>query len=123
MNELGARLAPEGAASASLPLSTEDALFEALVAEIKASPAVDAFCRKRASQMLHHGHTPEADLDRPPIEIAREAAARLHAFGNYALPNRMNLPAARVEQCQRYIEVCGGILLSLWDRIQTEVPE
>jgi hypothetical protein len=111
------------AAEPLLPLPADPALFDALVADIKASAAVDAFARKRATQILQHGHTPEADLLRTPADIAREAAARLHAFGNYALPFRMNLPAGRVEQCQRYVEVAGGILLSLWSRIQVEVPE
>jgi hypothetical protein len=94
-----------------------------LIASIKASDAITAFATKRAVQISVHGHTPESELERPILEIAREAQARLHALGNYVLPGRMNLPAERREQCLRYIEVAGGILLALWDRVQVEVPE
>lgn len=93
------------------------------IAVIRSSPAIDAIARKRAVQILAHGHTPEADLDKPPAELAREAKARLHAFLDYMPVKQMNLPAARREQLLRYIEVSGALLVALWERCQVEVPE
>lgn len=107
-----------GAAQPLLPLPLPE-----LVASIRASAAVDAFATKRAVQISVHGYTPESELERPIADIAREAMARLHAFNNYVMPGRMNLPPERREQCIRYIEVAGGILLALWDRCHAEVSD
>lgn len=90
---------------------------------IKGGAALDAFARKRASQIVTHGHTPEADLQRPIAALANEAKYRLTAITEVLGRNRMNLPPERREQCMRYIEIAGGILISLWDRCQVEVDE
>lgn len=96
-----------------------------LVASIKASGAVDAFARKRAVQITEHGHTPDADLKRPIGSLAIEAKSRLHALteivGGHT--GRMNCQPERREQCLRYVEIAGGILLSLWERMQVEIPD
>jgi hypothetical protein len=95
----------------------------ALVAAIKAGPAVEAFATKRAVQILTHGHTPERDLEESIALLAYEAKARLNAFTEIMPLGRMNLPPLRREQCLRYVEIAGGILIALWDRCQVEVPE
>lgn len=109
-----------GAAQPLLPLPLPE-----LVAAIKVSGAVDAFARKRAVQIVQHGHTPEADLKRSIGALAMEAKARLHALTEIVggHEGRMNLPPERREQCLRYIEIAGGICLSLWERVQVEVPD
>jgi hypothetical protein len=103
-----------------LPLALEEH-----VALINRAAAIDAFARKRAVQIVTHGHTPEADLEKPIGYLACEAKCRLDAFteivgGRYG---RMNLPADHRERCLRYVEIAGGILVALWDRCQVEVPE
>jgi hypothetical protein len=103
-----------------LPLVLEDH-----VALIKASAAVDAIARKRAVQIVSHGHTLEADLARPPGLLACEAKARLNAFTEIAggRDGRMTLTPQQRERCLRYVEIVGGIVISLWERCQAEVPE
>jgi hypothetical protein len=120
MNEMAARLVEGAAAQPLLPLPLPE-----LVALIKASPALNAFATKRAVQIGVHGHTPEADLDRPIGALACEAKTRLDALTEIVggRNGRMNLPRERREQCLRYIEIAGGILISLWDRVQLEVPD
>lgn len=54
--------------------------FNEHVELIRSSAAIAAFARKRAVQILQHGHTPEADLEKSLAFLAREAKARLHAF-------------------------------------------
>jgi hypothetical protein len=108
----------EGAAQPLLPLPPEE-----LVASIKAGAALDAFARKRAMQILTHGHTPERDLERSIAELAHEAKARLNAFTEIMPMGRMNLPPLSRERCIRYVEIAGGILIALYDRCQVEVPE
>jgi hypothetical protein len=103
-----------------LPLALEEH-----VALIRSSAAIDAFARKRAVQIVTHGHTPEADLEKPIGLLACEAKSRLDAFteiagGRYG---RMNLPAEHRERCLRYVEIAAGILVALWDRCQVEVDE
>jgi hypothetical protein len=118
VNQLPARLGEGAGAEPLLPLPLAE-----MVAAIKAGGAVDAFAAKRAVQILTHGHTPEKDLERPIGVIAIEAKHRLDALteivGGYN--GRMNLPRERREQCLRYIEITGGLLLSLWDRVQVEI--
>jgi hypothetical protein len=114
---VGAPAAEDGA-QPLLPLA-----FDEHVAVLLASPALAAFARKRATQMLTHGHTAEADLERTLDRLATEAKARMHAFLDFVGPHRMNLPRGRREQCLRYIEVAGALLMALWDRCQVEVPE
>jgi hypothetical protein len=97
--------------------------FSEHVELIKASRAVDAFARRRAGQMVSHGHTPESDLAHPPAHIAREAKDRLHAFLDFMGPGRMNLPPERRAQLLRYVETSGAILIALWERLQVEVPD
>jgi hypothetical protein len=115
--------------NAERPIAAADAqpflplAFNEHVALIRAGPAIDAFVRRRAGQMVTHGHTPESDLARSIGFIANEARWRLAALHEIVGPNRMNLPPGRREQCVRYIESAGGILISLWDRVHTEVPE
>lgn len=110
----------DASAEPLLPLPLEEH-----VAALKAGAAVDAFARKRAVQIITHGHTPEADLRRPIGALAIEAKARLSALteivGGYQ--GRMNLPPERREQCLRYIEIAGGILLALWERASAEAEE
>lgn len=110
-------------APASPPLLTDQVEFEQLVAAIKDSAAVDAFARKRATQILTHGHTPQADLQRSIAEIAHEAKARLNAFTEIMPLGRMNLPPLSRERCLRYVEIAGGITIALWDRCQVEVDD
>lgn len=105
-----------------LPLGLEEH-----VERIKAGPAIDAFVRKRAVQILTHGHTPETDLAKPIGLIACAAKQRLDALteivgGPYG---RMNLPPDPElrARCIRYIDIAGGILIALRERIQVEVPE
>lgn len=97
--------------------------FSEHVELIKAGRAVDAFARRRAGQMVSHGHTPEADLARSPGYLAKEAKDRLHAFLDYMGPSRMNLPPERRAQLIRYIDTCGAMLIALRDRVETEVPD
>jgi hypothetical protein len=106
------------AAEPLLPLPLEEH-----VAAIKAGGAVDAFARKRAVQIVTHGHTPEADLEKSIAVLAHEVKARLNAFTEIMPIGRMNLPPLRRDQCIRYVEIAGGILIALWDRCQVEVPE
>jgi hypothetical protein len=96
-----------------------------LTARIRAGQAIDAIAAKRALQILTHGHTPEKDLEKPIGLLALEAKARLDALTEIVggVAGRMNLPRDRREQCLRYVEIAGGIILSLWDRCQVEVPE
>jgi hypothetical protein len=124
-NPAGATPAPVGLGGAGhqdaqplLPLA-----FTEHVELIKAGRAVDAFARRRAGQMISHGHTPEADLARSPAYLAKEAKDRLHAFLDYMGPRRMNLPPERREQLLRYIDTCGAMLIALRDRLAVEVPE
>lgn len=120
MNDMPARLGQEAGAQPLLPLPLPE-----LVAAIKSGPALDAIARKRAVQICEHGHSPENDLTRPIGALAIEAKRRLDALteivGGYN--GRMNLPCERRDQCQRYVEIAGGILLALWERMQVEVPD
>lgn len=104
--------------SPMLPLALEEH-----VALIKAGAAIDAFARKRAVQIVTHGHTPERDLERSIALLAHEAKYRLNAFTEIVPIGRMNLPPANRERCIRYIEIAAGILIALWERCQVEVPE
>lgn len=90
---------------------------------IRAGRAVDAICRKRAVQMLTHGHTAEKDLERTIAALANEAKYRLTGLTEIVGRDAMNLPPERRDQCLRYIEIAGGILLALWERCQVEVAE
>lgn len=112
--------AGEAADQPLLPLA-----FHEQVELIRAGAALDAFARKRAVQIVTHGHTPENDRERAIGALACEAKARLNALtevvGGYE--GRMNLPPERREQCLRYIEIAAGIMIALWDRCQVEVPE
>ena len=94
--------AEAGAAEPLLPLPLEEH-----VAAIKAGAAVDAFARKRAVQIITHGHTPEADLEKSIALLAHEAKARLTAFTEIVPMGRMNLPPERREQCIRYVEIAA----------------
>lgn len=97
--------------------------FEEHVEMIKAGAAIDAIARKRAVQILTHGHTPAKELEQSIAMLAHAAKHRLDAFTEIVPLGRMNLPPAQRERCLRYIEIAGGLLVSLWDRCQTEVPE
>jgi hypothetical protein len=101
-----------------LPLALEDH-----VQLIKTGRAIDAFARKRAVQIVTHGHSPEKDLERSIGILAHEAKCRLNAFNEIVPLGRMNLPPEQRERCLRYVEIAGGILLALWERCQVEVPE
>lgn len=108
------------AAEPLLPLPLEEH-----VAVIKSSPAIDAFARKRSVQVVTHGHTAEADLQHSIGTLAMEAKARLNALteivGGYQ--GRMDLPPGRREQCMRYVEISGALLIALWERCQAEPQE
>jgi hypothetical protein len=85
----GAGACPASAPSVSqplLPLALEDH-----VVLVKASAAFDAIARKRAVQILDHGHTPAEDLERDLAHLVLEAKARLHAFLDLVPRGRMNL--------------------------------
>jgi hypothetical protein len=107
-----------GDAEPLLPLA-----FTEHVELIRSSNAVSAFCRSRAAQILTHGHTPEANLEKSIAEICDQARWRLQGFWEFAMPYRMNLPPERRSACIRQLESAGGILISLWDRVHVEVPE
>lgn len=106
------------AAMPLLPLALEEH-----VALIRSGAALDAFARKRAVQILTHGHTPEADLARSIAEIVHGAKARLNAFTEIVPLGRMNLAPAQRERCLRYIEIGGAMLIAAWDRCQVELPD
>jgi hypothetical protein len=93
------------------------------VAVIRSGAAIDAFARKRAVQIVTHGHTPESDLAKSPAELVIEAKARMHAFLEIMPRGRMNLPPATRERCLRYIEISAACLIAAWERCQVEVPE
>lgn len=97
--------------------------FHEHVELIKSGAAIEAFVRTRAVQIVTHGHTPESDLEKSISAICDQARWRLQAFADFAGAYRMNLPRERRAQCIRYVESAGGILISLWDRCQVEVPE
>lgn len=111
---------PAGSTQPPLPLALEEH-----VALIRAGAAVEAFARKRAVQILTHGHTPDKDLERPIGALAVAAKLRLDALTEIVggFNGRMTLPAERREQCLRYVEIAGGILIALWDRCQAEVSQ
>lgn len=106
------------AAQQPLPLALDEH-----VALVMASPALRAFAAKRAVQIVTHGHTPEADLERSIAELAHHAKHRLNAFTEIMPMGRMNLPPANRERCIRYVEIAGALLIALWERCQAEVPE
>lgn len=97
--------------------------FDEHVELIRAGAAIDAFARRRASGNITHGHTPEADLARAPGQLAGEVQWRMSAFIDIMGRYRMNMPPQRRAQLVRYVETAGGVLISLWDRLQVEVPE
>lgn len=106
--------APEAAADQPLlPLA-----FHEHVELIRSGPALEAFARKRATQILTHGHTPLRDLERPIAAIANEAKYRLTGLTEILGRDAMSLPPERREQCMRYVEIAGGILVALWHRCQ-----
>jgi hypothetical protein len=106
------------AAEPLLPL-----VFSEHVELIRSGRAVDAFARRRAGQMVSHGHTAESDLDKPPAYLAKQAKDRLHAFLDFMDPQRMNLPPERRAQLLRYVDTAGAMLIALRERIETEVPD
>lgn len=108
----------EAGAQPLLPLP-----FPEVVAAIKASGAVGAFARRRAGQIIHSGHTSESDLTKGIGQLASEAQYRLAALHEIVGRYRMNLPPGRRGDCLKYIEGAGAVLIALWDRCQTEVPE
>jgi hypothetical protein len=101
-----------------LPIALEEH-----VALIKSGAALDAFARKRAVQIVTHGHTSEKDLERSIAMLAHAAKTRLNAFTEIVPVGRMNLPPANRERCIRYVEIAGGLLIALWERCQVELPE
>lgn len=84
----------------------------ALAIEIGASPALSAFIGKRFRQAAQ-GHTPAADLDRPP-----EAFARL--LRDYAGDAADELRRGRWEFALRKIESLGALALAAHDRVRVE---
>lgn len=114
---IGSALSP-AADQPLLPLALEDH-----VALVKASPAFDAIARKRAVQIVTHGHTSELDLQRGIADLVHEAKARLHAFCDIMPRGRMNLPPESRERCIRYIEISAAVLIAAWERCQVEVPD
>lgn len=111
-------LGQEAGAQPLLPLP-----FHEHVAVVKSSPAIEAFARRRAGQMINSGHTPETDLEKPPGKLAREALWRLTAFLEITGPQRMNMPPMRRADCLKYVEGAGAMLIALWERLQVEVPD
>lgn len=93
------------------------------MAQVKASPAIDAFARRRAGQIINRGHTLESDLKKAPGIIARQAKGSLSAFLDIIGPYRMNMPPARRSECLNAIESAAANLIALWERLQHEVPE
>lgn len=111
------RAVPDEAAPL-LPLALDEH-----VALVKASPAIEAIARKRAVQIATHGHTLESDCEQPIGQLADQAKHRLTALTEIVGRSRMNLPADRREQCLRYVEIAGALVLALWERCQVELPE
>lgn len=118
MNKMAARLGQEAeGAQPLLPLP-----FREQIALVKASPAIEAFARKRVGHMSI-GHTPESDLTKPPAHFARQARGSLSALIDAIGPYRMNLPPAARTDCMKRIEGAAAMLIALWERVQVEVPE
>lgn len=97
--------------------------FNEHVAAILASPAVAAFARRRAGQLINTGHSPESDLAKPPGHLARHVKGSLGTFLDIIGPQRMNMPPQRRTDCLRAIEAAGAMLIALWERVQVEVPD
>lgn len=109
----------EEGAQPFLPLAMDEH-----VAAILASPAAQAFARKRAVQVLQHGHTPDKDLERTIDYLVAQAKYRLQCFMDYSGRDRlMNPPPERRDQLIRYVEIAGALLIAAWERLQAEVPE
>jgi hypothetical protein len=89
------------------------------VAAIAASPASEAFLRARVEAAVRNGHTIAADAERTPYEMSRRGHELLLAvvdlvMGHAPTPESLARALRKVDQC-------GGLLLSLRDRIFTEL--
>lgn len=91
------------------------------IAAIMATPAIAAFARKRAVQIVEHGHTAEQDLERDLVHLVNEAKNRLHAFIDIVPRGRMNLTPVQRDRALRYLEIGGALLIAAWLRCQVEV--
>jgi hypothetical protein len=107
--------------AAPAEIAAPPSFYEA-IARIKASPALEAFARKRAGH-IRVGHTAESDLTKPPGYIARQAKGSLSSFLDIIGAQRMNMPPARRTDCLKLVEAAGAELIALWERLQVEVPE
>lgn len=87
--------------------------------KIIASPSLGAFLSMRVHQATKHGHTPEADLDRDPLLIARGARDRVRAACE--LLDGREPPPKRIEDALKKVETAGAMLLALHDRLHAEL--